>query len=113
MSARLALALLGLAYLLSGGTAQAQVQPAENPATLQAACDRNDFAACRRLAMQYKGGRLVPTDKVIAARLLRKACEGGDNHGCVLLGLTLRLGDGVPQDQTGAMAPFGKAMRCR
>lgn len=109
MLARLAPAMLGIVLALCNGTAQAQVQPAENPATLQAACDRNDYAACRRLAMQYKGGRLVPVDKVTAARLLRKACEGGDNEGCVTLGLTLQLGDGVPRDFTGAMVAYGRA----
>lgn len=45
MLARLASVMLGMALLHCGGGAQAQVQPAENPATLQAACDRNDFAA--------------------------------------------------------------------
>lgn len=109
MLARLASIKLGIVLLFLAGTAQAQTRPAENPAALQAACDRNDAAACRKLGMLYNGAGPVPANKVMAARLLRKSCEGGDNHGCVLLGITLRLGDGVPQDRVGEMAAFGKA----
>ncbi|MDF0676542.1 MAG: tetratricopeptide repeat protein [Nitrospira sp.] len=51
----------------------------------------------------------VPQDKVQAAALLRKGCDGGQPNDCFKLGAMFDIGKGVPQDIVQAAALYRKA----
>jgi TPR repeat protein len=69
--------------------------------------------------MYAEGSEGLPQDKVKAAELFRRACDGGERFGCAVLGLMHLEGDGVPQDpgearqlfQTACEAGFAEACK--
>ncbi len=87
----------------------ATAKQAETPATLQAACRRNDYASCAQLGLAYDAGKGVPKNKAIAADHYRLACNGNDRLGCLLLGMALQQGDGVPRDYAAAAIAYTKS----
>jgi len=55
----------------------------------------------------------VLQDKVEAAELFNKACNGGDMDGCTNLGFMYEKGDGVRQNTSRAKELYGKACDLR
>jgi TPR repeat protein len=55
-------------------------------ATERSGCDANDAAQCAALGERYIGGRGVGADSTRARTLLHRACEDGNQHGCIVLG---------------------------
>ncbi len=64
---------------------------------------------CNNLGVRYAKGEGVRQDKVKAAELFTKACDGRNALGCSNLGLMYAKGDSVRQDMSKALAMFGKA----
>ncbi len=55
-------------------------------------CECNELKACEKLADAYRNGTGVPPDRVRAAELYEKACNGGLQKSCGGLADTLRYG---------------------
>ena len=76
-------------------------------------------AECARRAGRYATGRDGPRDDARAARLYRRACDGGHPGGCSNLGYLYRTGRGVPRDEARALTLLrrgcqaGHAFGCR
>lgn len=69
----------------------------------EAACSKGEVASCWKLArMSYRGDGGLPIAPDRAAPLARRACEGNEPRGCVLLGIMHYEGKGVPKDQVRA-----------
>lgn len=109
MMARLILAMIGVALALSSGSAMAQSQPTENVATLNMACGRNDYDACRKLGLLFAYGQSVPVNRIAAARFLAIACDGNAKANCTTYGMFLQTATGGQPDYAGAMVAYGKA----
>jgi hypothetical protein len=54
-------------------------------ASLEGACGRSEAAACAQLGVMNEEGRGAPKDLATAAKLYRKACDGGFRAGCTSL----------------------------
>lgn len=109
MLARLFVAILGSVLLLTAQQTQAQSQPPENAATLNLACGRDDYDACRKLGLLFAFGQSVPVNKVAAARFLAKACDGNARANCTTYGMFLQTATGGQPDYAGALVAYGKA----
>jgi hypothetical protein len=53
--------------------------------SLEGACGRSEAAACAQLGVMNEEGRGAPKDLATAAKLYRKACDGGFGAGCTSL----------------------------
>lgn len=80
-----------------------------NLADCQAACDRNDFAACSELGRRYAIATDGTKDSAKAVVLYQRACEGGNANGCLNLGTMNWDGDGTERNDALAVRYFLQA----
>lgn len=74
------------------------------------ACDEGWMAGCDGLAgIYFRGSADLIADKVRAASLELRACNGGNARACANLGLMHKNGDGVPRDAAKALEYLRKA----
>jgi uncharacterized protein len=66
--------------------------------TERPACERGDVRACVGVGIITLQGPLA--DPPVAVRALRRACDGGQAHGCHWLSVAYRHGLGVKQDES-------------
>ena len=64
---------------------------------------------CTILGDWYNSGNGVPLDRVRAAQLYQRACDGGNAMGCTNLGLMYDSGEGVNEDKVRAAELYGHA----
>ncbi len=92
---------LGCAGL--GEIALSERSPAPGLALLTAACDASVARACAALAADYEVGAHVHRDGTKAVAFARRACDGRDQHGCVIYARAMLFGEhGVPRDPASA-----------
>ncbi len=83
---------LGTLYILGDGGLPKD--PAKGHALQELACEANWPIACSNAGAAYEFGQAVPMDKVRAAKLYQRACDGGDGNACWGLGDMTEVGDG-------------------
>jgi TPR repeat protein len=85
------------------------VEPDYEPPAAEAACKAGVIAACTDLAVSYRWGEGVDTNRPFAEMLLRKSCDAADARACVVLA---ELVDTHSDPETRAEAPGLFAMAC-
>jgi TPR repeat protein len=102
---RVAIAVVALASI-------ARAEPCADPAACAKACSPRDATACTRAAEDYFDGRRgAPLDTTKSFAFAKQACDGGDVHGCALLGFHYQDGSGVASSPERALAIYDKACR--
>jgi len=66
---------------------------------LLSSCDKGDARACYDLGERLEAGRYILRDRVRAAQLFEKSCNGGVGNGCSSLGV-MTLAGGRPQNNS-------------
>jgi len=85
------------------------VEPDYDPPAAETACKAGVTAACTDLAVSYRWGEGVDTNRPFAEMLLRKSCDAADARACTVLAELL----GTHSDpETSAEAPGLYAMAC-
>ena len=74
----------------------------------EAGCSSGDLAACVSLGTTLSVSE-AQDDRNRAATLFERACEGGQAHGCRMLGVAYAKGDGVAVDGQKAQMLFRRA----
>jgi hypothetical protein len=76
---------------------------------LTEACGRNEARACLRLSAAFADGIGIQQDRMRAAELDKKACDGGFLEGCFFLGVAYAKGKGVVVDHGIAAVMYQKS----
>jgi TPR repeat protein len=79
--------------------------PEKAVSVYRAACAKNTLPACSNLALLLRDARGAPKDLDEAAKVAKKACDGGNAPGCLHLGLV----KDAANDFTGATAAYERA----
>lgn len=88
-------------------------EPAKEPTPVErltAACDRQDWEACRNLGVLHSEGAAVARDEAKAIALFTRACDGGNGAACNNLGLVEPARAG---ERFGRACELGSLLGCR
>lgn len=83
--------------------------PEKAVAVYRAACAKNTLPACSNLALMLRDARGAPKNLDEAAKVAKKACDGGNPPGC----LHLALVKDAANDFTGANAAYEQACKVK
>jgi len=81
---------------------------ARGVAMLWKSCQTGKPIWCRELGEALEAHH-VQTDMPTPLALYRRACDGGEAHACTLIAFKMSRGDGVPQDQAGAVKIYERS----
>lgn len=70
--------------------------PAKAVTVYRAACAKNAFAACSNLALMLRDARGAPKNYDEAAKVAKKACDGGNLPGCLHFALVKDAANDLP-----------------
>jgi uncharacterized protein len=93
----------------SGQHTAKTAEAAATPEQKDAACQQDDWGACKDLGVAYSKGEGVIEDKVRSRAYLKRACDGQLAEGCFLLGVSQVRNQSGPMDLVAGVASLKQA----